>query len=87
MMYGSHMSTGGWVLSIGATVIILALVVAAIVWLASVHRSETGQDASPGEILDQRLAAGEITVEAGAVVPRVVLEPNPIPAGKPGIGS
>jgi uncharacterized membrane protein len=63
MMYGNHMSTGGWMLSIGATVIILTLIVAAIVWLASARRRETGQDASPGEILDQRLATGEITVE------------------------
>jgi uncharacterized membrane protein len=64
MMYANHMDTGGWVVSIIGTLIIVVLIVTAVVWLAS-HRS-VGPDAlagSAGEILDRRLARGEVTSE------------------------
>lgn len=73
MYWSNHMSTGGWILSIVWTVIIVALVVAGIVWLMSAL-SARGADgtastraqapaASVREILDRRLASGEITIE------------------------
>jgi hypothetical protein len=35
MMYGNHMGGGGWAVSIIGTVIIVALIVAAVIWIAS----------------------------------------------------
>jgi putative membrane protein len=67
MDFGNHMGTGGWVFSILATLIILGLIVAAVVWLVPSRRdrgssvSATGETAS--EILDRRLAGGELTAE------------------------
>jgi uncharacterized membrane protein len=68
MMYWTgHMSTAGWILSVLWTLIIVALVVAGIVWLVStLSNREAGgstSSASAREILDRRLASGEITVE------------------------
>jgi putative membrane protein len=67
MYWGNHMGTGDWVFSIFGTLIILALIVGLIVWLVS---PSSRSDASPSaagesarEILDRRLAGGEITVE------------------------
>jgi uncharacterized membrane protein len=64
MMYANNMGGGGWVVSIVGTLIIVALLVAAIVWFASSRRS--GPQALTGsarEILDRRLASGEISSE------------------------
>jgi uncharacterized membrane protein len=64
MMYGNHMGDGGWAVSIIATLIIVGLIVAAIIWLASDRRDDQqASDMSAGEILDRRLATGEITSE------------------------
>jgi uncharacterized membrane protein len=67
MYWGNHMGTGDWVFSIFGTLIILALIVGLFVWLVSPgSRSDTGPSAageSAREILDRRLAGGEITVE------------------------
>jgi putative membrane protein len=67
MYWGNHMSTGGWIFSIFGTLIILALIVGLIVWLvSSSSRSDTGPTASresADEILDRRLASGELTVD------------------------
>jgi uncharacterized membrane protein len=67
MMYGHDMSTWGWIASIAVTVLVLALILAAIVWLV---RAQGGASPSPAgdpaagasarEILDRRLASGEI---------------------------
>jgi uncharacterized membrane protein len=58
---------GGWILSIFGTLIILALIVGAIVWMFSKLGNRSGSRAalavSTGEILDRRLANGEITPE------------------------
>jgi hypothetical protein len=35
MMYGNHMGGGGWAVSIIGTVIVVALIVAAVIWIAS----------------------------------------------------
>jgi putative membrane protein len=67
MYWGNHMGTGSWIFSILATLIILALIVGLIIWLVSPgRRSDTAPTASresAGEILDRRLASGELTVE------------------------
>jgi heme/copper-type cytochrome/quinol oxidase subunit 4 len=39
MMYGNHMGGGGWAVSIIATLIIVGLIVAAVIWLASSRNS------------------------------------------------
>ncbi|HEY7893143.1 MAG TPA: hypothetical protein VIC05_13130 [Solirubrobacteraceae bacterium] len=70
MYWNGHMSTGGWIISVLWTVIVLALVAAAIVWLISalsrgnpVDRSAVDRsEASAREIIDRRLAQGEITI-------------------------
>jgi putative membrane protein len=69
MMYWSdHMNTGAWIFSILATLIFLALIVALILWLASATSGSGGlrpgdSGESPKEILDRRLASGELSVE------------------------
>jgi putative membrane protein len=67
MYWGNHMGTGSWIFSILGTLIILALIVGLIVWLVSPSsRSDTGPTASresADEILDRRLASGELTVD------------------------
>lgn len=67
MYWGNHMGTGDWIFSIFGTLIILALIVGLIVWLVSPSsRGDTGPTASresADEILDRRLASGELTVD------------------------
>jgi putative membrane protein len=67
MYWGNHMGTGDWIFSIFGTLLILALIVGLIVWLVSPSsRSDTGPTASresADEILDRRLASGELTVD------------------------
>lgn len=68
MMYGNgHMSTAGWILSVLWTLIIIALVIAGIVWLVSTLSKREARGPAPGgsarEILDRRLASGELTIE------------------------
>jgi putative membrane protein len=67
MYWGNHMGTGGWIFSILATVVFVALIVALIVWMVSPNSRSDGSSEvtveSPRDILDRRLASGEITVE------------------------
>jgi putative membrane protein len=67
MYWGNHMSTGSWIFSILGTLIILGLIVGLIVWIVSPNsRSDTSSDAtgeSAREILDRRLANGELTAQ------------------------
>jgi uncharacterized membrane protein len=66
MYWGHHMDAGGWVFSILATIVFLALFVAVIVWAAGTFargQSQTPTHGSPREILDHRLASGKITTE------------------------
>lgn len=65
--WGNHMGTGDWIFSIFGTLIILALIVGLIVWAVS-PRGDRGSGAtttgeSAREILDRRLASGELTIE------------------------
>lgn len=63
MYWGHHMSAGGWIFSVAATLIVIGLVVAAIVWLVGGRGGSTATAASAREILDRRLASGELRVE------------------------
>ena len=61
------MTTGGWIFGSVMMVLLIVLVVVAIVWLVrwseasgASSRSEASGDGSPREILDRRLASGEI---------------------------
>jgi putative membrane protein len=67
MYWGDHMSTGGWIFSILATLIFLALIGALIFWLLSATTSggslRGDSRESPKEVLDRRLASGELTIE------------------------
>jgi uncharacterized membrane protein len=63
MMYGHNIGSGGWMFSIFVTLIVLALLAAVVIWIASNGRSGTEGSPSASEILDRRLATGEITAE------------------------
>lgn len=69
MYWNGNMTAAGWVFSILATLIILALIIGVAVWIAQSLRDrdqrpgETKPGASAREILDRRLASGELTVE------------------------
>lgn len=67
--WGDHMGAGAWIFSILGTLIIVALIVGVIVWVVQ-NTGSRGQAADSGasatsarEILDRRLASGEITIE------------------------
>lgn len=70
MDWNGHMTTAGWIVSVLWTVIVLAVIAGAIYWLVSARESR-GSDTTGGEtaatsareILDRRLAKGELTVE------------------------
>jgi uncharacterized membrane protein len=66
MYWGNHMTTWDWIFSSLGTLILLALVIVAIVSFVSAPSDRRGSDAgsaaSAREILDQRLASGELTV-------------------------
>ena len=88
MYWNGHMSAAGWILSVVWTLIILALVVAGIVWLVSAlgnreNRAAASQtsDASAREILDRRLASGELTVEQHEQLRETIDDPAPAARG------
>jgi putative membrane protein len=99
MYWSNHMSAGGWILSVLWTVIIIALVVAGVVWLVSTASNRESRPlasqargASAREILDRRLANGELTVEQYQQLRETIRDPAPAspdtvsqrPAGAPG---
>jgi uncharacterized membrane protein len=67
MDWNGNMSTGGWIFSGLGMLIILVLVVAAIVWIArelGARRDRgSGNAMSAPELLDRRLANGEINAK------------------------
>ena len=89
MYWNGHMTTGGWIMMVLWTVIIFALAAAAIYWLA---RSLTGDaprgtatESSARQLLDRRLASGEISIEEHAALKAAMTEdpapPAPTPPG------
>ena len=96
MYWGNHMGTGGWIFSILGTLIIIGLIVALIVWAVSPRGDRGGSaittEESPREILDRRLASGQLTADRyeqlratlGDAAPSTG-DPRPrTPAGAPG---
>jgi uncharacterized membrane protein len=91
MYWNGHMTAAGWVIAILWTVIILALIAGAVYWLVSeLSRRSAGapgvtSEESAREILDRRLAKGELTLEQyrelrdeiGGEGPRSSREPLP----------
>jgi uncharacterized membrane protein len=91
MYWNGHMTTAGWIIAILWTVIILALIAGAIAWLISALTSRSAgalgvtSEGSAREILDRRLAKGELTLEQyrelrdelGGQGPRSSREPLP----------
>ena len=84
MYWNGHMSAAGWILSVLWTLIIIALLVAGIVWLISAlgsreNRSAASEAREPSarEILDRRLASGELTVEQYEQLREKVGDPAP----------
>ena len=69
MYWNGHMTAAGWIIAILWTVIILALIAGAIAWLISALTSRSAgapgvtSEGSAREILDRRLAKGELTLE------------------------
>jgi uncharacterized membrane protein len=68
MMYSSnHMTSGGWIFSIFAAIILVALLLVAAVWAVRLMRTRQAPEragAAPAlEILDRRLASGEIRAD------------------------
>ena len=67
MDFNGHMSTGGWIFSVLGLLILLALVVGLVAVLASTIGNRRAQEPanpeSAQQILDRRLATGEITIE------------------------
>ncbi len=96
MYWGNHMGTGDWVFSIFGTLIILALIVGLIYWAVSPNGGRSSAATATGEsaleILDRRLASGELTVEQyeqlretlGEARPRTSNSRPREPAGAPG---
>ena len=96
MYWGNHMGTGGWIFSILGTLIIIGLIVTLIVWAVSPRGdrsgSATGAGGSAREILDRRLASGELTAEQYEQLRETLgdaaastADPRPrTPAGAPG---
>jgi uncharacterized membrane protein len=96
MYWGNHVGTRGWIFSILGTLIILGLIVALIVWAVSTRGDRSGSatraSGSAREILDRRIAGGELTAEQYEQLRETLgdaaastADPRPrTPAGAPG---
>jgi putative membrane protein len=65
MFWHDHMNTGGWVFMVLGNIVIWGLIFAFIIWLVQDWRGRQQQRETPAgptatEILDRRLASGEI---------------------------
>jgi putative membrane protein len=80
MFWHDHMNTGGWVFMVLGNIVVWGLIFAFIIWLVQdwrtrQHQRETTSGPSAVEILDRRLAAGEIEVEEYVRVRKVLGQP------------
>ena len=77
MDWNGHMTTGAWIFSIFGALIVLAV----IVWLFSTVGSRGAGGAtsgsSAGEILDRRLAGGELTIEQHGQIHKALADKAP----------
>jgi uncharacterized membrane protein len=70
MYWNGHMTTAGWIIAVIWTVIIFLLLGGAAYWFVTVVSGHSGSggrpasgEASVREILDRRLARGELSIE------------------------
>jgi uncharacterized membrane protein len=68
MFWHEHMNTGGWVFMVLGNIVVWGLIFAFIFWLAQDWRTrgqhrEASSGPSARDILDRRLASGEIDTE------------------------
>lgn len=68
MFWHEHMNTGGWVFMVLGNIVIWSLIFASIIWLIQdwrtrQHHREMASGPSVAEILDKRLASGEIDTD------------------------
>ena len=83
------MDTGGWVFMALIGVVLLGLLVAFIVWLMQdqrrhrPHRDHYVTGGSASEILDRRLAAGEISIQEYERLKASLATPIPRPPPEP----
>jgi uncharacterized membrane protein len=88
--HSGHMSTGGWVFMALGMLVLIALVVALVIWLVSQQRKPAAGVAPPGmtarEALDHRLVSGEITPENYDAL-RSRLDPGTPPGAGPPAGT
>ncbi len=68
MYWNDHMSAGGWIFSILGMVILVAALIGVVLWLVSERSGRRAAGTAPPverttEILDRRLARGELTGE------------------------
>jgi hypothetical protein len=86
------MTTGGWIMAILGMVIIFALIAGTLYWLvASGTGNTTSQqtptaEATPREILDRRLAKGELSLEEHKQLRETIDDESPADASRPGRG-
>ena len=88
MYWSGHMSAAGWILSVVWTLIIIALVVAGIMWLISAlgnreNRGPAAEGSGPSarETLDRRLAGGELSAEQYKQLRNTLGDPAPMKGG------
>jgi uncharacterized membrane protein len=95
--YGEHMTTAGWVFMSLGMLILVVLLVALVMWIMSQRgRPDGGQsprsNMSAREVLDHRLASGEVTADQydqlrkrlDPAAPPGTDSPSAPPAGAPG---
>ena len=91
MFYQHNMDTGAWVFMVLANIVIWGLIIAFIIWLVQdlrtrPYRHHAASGASAREILDRRLASGEINVEEYQQLIAALAEPageQPPGTGRP----
>ena len=81
MFWHDHMNTGGWVFMVLGNIVIWGLIFAFIVWLVQDWRGRQQQrESAPGpsarEILDRRLASGEIDTGEYERVRKTLAQPS-----------
>ncbi len=85
MSDGAHMGTGGWILGGVLTALSVALLVVAIIWLVRVSRAGNGPSrgevggGSARDVLDRRLASGEIDADTYRRLRALLAEPHTSP--------
>jgi putative membrane protein len=88
MMYGEHMNAGGWILSAFVSALVVALIIFAIVWLIRSQSSDAPAPAkhqreSARELLDRRLARGEISEDEYRSLQATLRDGQPADPGRP----